>query len=89
MRLISVIIGAGTGQGRFDDARALINYGFAGCTLVKKSRILQKSIELKGGYEPQVKIEGEPLCAVLSKREAQEAEVTAELEKREGARKSR
>lgn len=80
MRLISVIIGAGTGQGRFDDARALINYGFAEFTLVKKEADIAKSIELKGGYEPQVQIEGEPLCAVLSKREAQEAEVTAELE---------
>lgn len=79
MRLISVIIGAGTGQGRFDDARALINYGFAEFTLVKKEADIAKSIELKGGYEPQVQIEGEPLCAVLSKREAQEAEVTAEL----------
>ena len=67
MRLISVIIGGKTSQGRFDDARNLINYGFAN---YKKTELLQPgmlpdAIELKNGMTDSVRVKPDGLPSVI------------------------
>ena len=72
MRLISVIIGGQTSQGRFDDARNLINYGFANYEKRALTDLadIPDSINLEGGIVKSISIA--PVtsgCKILNKNE--------------------
>lgn len=72
-RMISVIIGADTSQQRFDDARTLINYGFANFTTAKvvtEDELKDYILPIKGAAEKTVIISPEKtLTLVLPKGE--------------------
>ena len=74
MRLISVIIGGKTSQGRFDDARRLLNYGFAN---FKKQSLMEnvdipQCLKLDGGMEKYAEIVPADIdpCIVINKNDA-------------------
>ncbi len=82
MRLISVIIGGQTSQDRFDDARQLLNYGFA--TFAKQELLagvdLPKNIALVGGMEKTVDIApSEDANLILNKNDRSNITYTVNL----------
>lgn len=82
MRLISVIIGGETSQSRFDDARNLINYGFAN---YEKRELtdhadIPDTIELVGGIEKRISIApSEQKCVILNKSDRNNVSYTVNL----------
>lgn len=82
MRLISVIIGGQTSQGRFDDARRLLNYGFATFTKLRLAENVDipQGIKLEGGMEKYAEIilKDDP-CIVINKNDAGNVAYTVNL----------
>lgn len=59
MRLIAVVLGAPTGQKRFDDARAMLDYGFANYTrrvVANTGDPTGKTVRVKGGARDEVEV---------------------------------
>ncbi len=57
MRLIAIVLGSSTGQARFNEARAMLDYGFAGykrVTVIKKGDRLGQSVRVKLGMTDSV-----------------------------------
>lgn len=80
MRLISVIIGGETSQKRFDDARDLINYGFANfkkIELVDPTQI-PECLSLKNGMSKSITIAPEGNASILLEK-TEENNVEAQL----------
>ncbi len=75
-RLISVILGAPSSQIRFDEARKLMDYGFANydsMLVVKKNQVAQKDISVIGGKKSSINgLAGENLSVLLKKEEPKE-----------------
>lgn len=58
-RMISVILGGETSQKRFDDARTLLNYGFANFTTVKlvnKDDVIEQQPAVKNGMDKTMSV---------------------------------
>lgn len=56
MELIAVVLGAPTTAKRFEDAKKLLNFGFAGYELFKKEIQIPKTIKVNGAKEPEAPI---------------------------------
>ncbi len=59
MRLIAVTLGAPNADSRFEDAKTLLNYGFANYiskTVVRKGEVLKKGLEVSGGRPSQIDV---------------------------------
>jgi D-alanyl-D-alanine carboxypeptidase (penicillin-binding protein 5/6) len=59
MRLIAVTLCAPSADSRFEDAKTLLNYGFANYTsrtLVRKGEVLKKGVPVKGGRPDHIDI---------------------------------
>ena len=59
MRLVAVVLGATTGQTRFDEARSMLEYGFAAyqrTDIARKGDLLGQSVPVRGGSTEQVEV---------------------------------
>lgn len=65
MELIAVVLGASTSANRFEDAKKLLNYGFAGYEIYQKEIDLPDTIPTVGGKEENVAIEGTQVVNLL------------------------
>ena len=57
MRLVAIVLGTPTSQKRFDEARAMLDYGFANyhrITVADKGEMLGKTIPVRGGSAEEV-----------------------------------
>ena len=74
MRLIAVVLGSQASQTRFDEARAMLEYGFSGYQLfcpVKEGVDLQMSVPVHMGGRDSVKASSGGTCELLLKRNDQ------------------
>lgn len=81
-RLVAVILGANDSNMRFDDARTLLEYGFANYTqrmLAKKGEILRKNVEISGGTPKYVNLVAKDDIRVVLKR-GEENQIKKEIE---------
>ena len=83
MRLVAVVLGANAGQTRFDEARAMLEYGFAGYTLftpVKAGDALGMDVAVRLGDEDQVSaVSGGGVSLLLKKGEEKGVTLEAAL----------
>ena len=83
MRLVAVVLGANAGQTRFDEARAMLEYGFAGYTLftpVKAGDALGMDVAVRLGDEDQVSaVSGGGVSLLLRKGEEKGVTLEAAL----------
>lgn len=59
MRLVAVVLGTPTSQARFDEARSMLEYGFANyqrTTIANKGDLLGESLPVKGGSAEEVQV---------------------------------
>ena len=80
MRLIAVALGSRDTAGRFDDAKAMLDYGFANFVskvLVRKGETLKKELKIEGAHQNIDVTAGEQVRLVLPKGE--EKGITKEL----------
>lgn len=68
MELIAVVLGASTSPKRFDDAKKLLNYGFASYELYQKEIDLPKNIQVIGGKEETAELSGTNFVSLLVKK---------------------
>lgn len=81
MRLIAVVLGTNAGQTRFDEARAMLEYGFSHYRLfnpVAKGDSLEMTVPVRLGARDEVRAVSGGDCRLLLKKGA-EAEVTLEV----------
>lgn len=81
MRLIAVVLGSGASQTRFDEARAMLEYGFAGYRLmtpVKTGDDLGADVPVKLGSRDAVRAVSGGTCSMLMRR-GQEGEISLEV----------
>ena len=81
MRLVAIVLGAPTGQKRFDEARAMLDYGFASyqrLMVANKGDLLGENIPVRGGSAETVELMlGGGLSMLLKK--GQESQLRLEL----------
>lgn len=81
MRLVAIVLGAPTGQKRFDEARAMLDYGFASyqrLMVANKGDLLDESIPVRGGSAETVELMlGSGLSMLLKK--GQESQLRLEV----------
>lgn len=81
MRLVAIVLGAPTGQKRFDEARAMLDYGFASyqrLMVANKGDLLGESIPVRGGSAETVELMlGSGLSMLLKK--GQESQLRLEV----------
>ena len=81
MRLVAIVLGASAGQKRFDEARAMLDYGFAAyqrLMVANKGDMLGKSVPVRGGSAEEVALKlGSGLSMLLKK--GQESQLRMEL----------
>ncbi len=78
MRLIAVVLGSPAGQTRFDEARAMLEYGFAGYQLfspVRAGDALGLSVPVRLGGSDEVSVVSGGSCALLLKK-GEQGEIT-------------
>ena len=71
LRLIAVVLGADAGQTRFDEARAMLEYGFAGYQLfapVRKGDSLNMAVPVRMGGADQVSVVSADTCELLIRK---------------------
>ena len=89
MRLIAVVLGANAGQTRFDEARTMLEYGFAGYKLftpVAPGDALGMDVAVRLGAEDQVSaVSGGGVSLLLKKGEEKEITLQAALVDKIGA----
>ena len=71
LRLIAVVLGAGAGQTRFDEARAMLEYGFSAYQLfspVKAGDALQMAVPVRLGGRDTVSAVSGGTCELLMKK---------------------
>lgn len=82
MRLIAIVLGASTSQARFDEARAMLDYGFAGyrrTTVVQKGDRLGLTVPVRLGMADGVEAAAGSGLSLLLKL-GQERELSLEVE---------
>lgn len=83
MRLIAVVLGAGGSSERFEAARQMLDYGFAGYRhypVAQKGARVRGSLPVRGGSAEGVGLElGEELTLLLSKGQESQVELTPSL----------
>ena len=81
MRLVAIVLGASAGQKRFDEARAMLDYGFAAyqrLMVANKGDMLGESVPVRGGSAEEVALKlGSGLSMLLKK--GQESQLRMEL----------
>lgn len=81
MSLISVILGGETSKGRFASAASLLDYGFAGYTVVRKQVGTIDPVPVLRGKADQVSVAAEgDLCIVVKKSETSQISLEIEME---------
>ncbi len=81
MSLIAVILGGETGKGRFASAASLLDYGFAGYTLVEKNVGEIADIPVEKGKKTAVSVAAEgKLCLVVKKSKINQVTLQLDLE---------
>lgn len=81
MSLISVILGGKTSKGRFASAASLLDYGFAGYSLVRRSVGDLPPVSVVGGKEDVVPVAAEgDLCLVVKKSEISQISLEISVE---------
>lgn len=81
IELIAVIMGAETSKERFQDAAALLNYGFGKCQLYEDpDPPALNSVKVTGGVEDQVSVVYENVFSYLDMEGASLNEITTELD---------
>jgi D-alanyl-D-alanine carboxypeptidase (penicillin-binding protein 5/6) len=84
LRLIAVILGAPSSQIRFDEARKLMDYGFANydsVLVVKKNQVIEKEIAVTGGKKSSITgLAGDNLSALKMKEEPKDFKREVELQ---------
>lgn len=81
MTLISVILGGETSKGRFASAASLLDYGFAGYTVVRKEVGDIAPVPVLRGKEEQVSVAAEgDLCIVVKKSETSQISLEIQVE---------
>ena len=71
MRLIAVVLGTPAGQTRFDEARAMLEYGFANVQLVTPSaqgQALDMTVPVRLGGRDEVSVLSGGTCSLLERR---------------------
>lgn len=71
MRLIAVVLGTPAGQTRFDEARAMLEYGFANVQLVTpiaQGQALDMTVPVRLGGRDEVSVLSGGTCSLLEKR---------------------
>ena len=71
LRLIAVVLGAGAGQTRFDEARQMLDYGFSGYQLfspVKEGDALNMNVPVRLGGSDAVSAVSGGTCSLLMKK---------------------
>jgi len=85
MRLVAVVLGTPVSQTRFDEARAMLDYGFATyrrITVCNRGDLLGQTLPVKGGSAEEVPLAlGSGLSMLL--KNGQQKDVTIELELKE------
>lgn len=80
LRLIAVVLGAGAGQTRFDEARQMLEYGFSGYQLftpVKEGDALNMTVPVRLGGSDAVSAVSGGTCSLLM-RKGEQAQVSLE-----------
>lgn len=81
MRLVAIVLGTPTSQKRFDEARAMLDYGFANyqrLTVASKGEMLDRSIPVRGGSAEEVGVMLSTGLSMLLKK-GQEKQLHLEL----------
>ena len=71
MRLIAVVLGTPAGQTRFDEARAMLEYGFANVQLVTpiaQGQAMDMTVPVRLGGRDEVSVVSGGTCSLLEKR---------------------
>ena len=71
MRLIAVVLGTPAGQTRFDEARAMLEYGFANVqlvTLIAQGQALDMTVPVRLGGRDEVSVLSGGTCSLLERR---------------------
>lgn len=71
MRLIAVVLGTPAGQTRFDEARAMLEYGFANVQLVTpiaQGQALDMTVPVRLGGRDEVSVLSSGTCSLLERR---------------------
>ena len=71
MRLIAVVLGTPAGQTRFDEARAMLEYGFANVQLVTpiaQGQALDMTVPVRLGGRDEVSVLSGGMCSLLERR---------------------
>lgn len=71
MRLIAVVLGTPAGQARFDEARAMLEYGFANVQLVTpiaQGQALDMTVPVRLGGRDEVSVLSGGTCSLLERR---------------------
>lgn len=71
MRLIAVVLGTPAGQTRFDEARAMLEYGFANVQLVTpiaQGQALNMTVPVRLGGRDEVSVLSGGMCSLLERR---------------------
>lgn len=83
MRLIAVVLGAGASQTRFNEARAMLDYGFGGykrVSLLQSGERLGQSVKVKLGLQDQVEAAvGSGLSMLLKLGQEKQLSIEVEL----------
>ena len=81
MDLIAVIMGAPDPTTRFEEAKSMLEYGFANCSLYKDdAKLAQKSVPIMGAIEKNVPIEADGTFTYLNTTGADISSVTKKVE---------
>lgn len=81
MDLIAVIMGAPDPTTRFEEAKSMLEYGFANCSLYKDdAKLAQKSVPIMGSIEKNVPIEADGTFTYLNTTGADISSVTKKVE---------
>ena len=81
MDLIAVIMGAPDPTSRFGEAQALLEYGFANCSLYKDdAKIAQKNVPIMGAIEKVAAIEADGTFTYLNTTGADVSSITKKVE---------
>ena len=81
MQLIAVILGAPTRDSRNNDARALLDYGFASYALYEKQPTDIENVRIKKGTKDSVAVYSEDFCAVVKRSDLKKVEEHYEIPK--------
>lgn len=76
MRLIAVVLGTPAGQTRFDEARAMLEYGFANVQLVTpiaQGQALDMTVPVRLGGRDEVSVLSGGTCSLLERRDERNA----------------